>query len=130
MDKKLPDFLEDFEEQQSPAVPLPTTRKKSLADPLGQLPSTEVRRATNPEGKDPSMAGKQLRRGVLIPPEMDEEINRLVHEYDIGKMELMRYLLAAGLERIHQYGLENDLVEKRSVELVMPKWQSRQRGRG
>ena len=125
MDKKLPDFLDEFDEKrETPDVSLPSTRKKSLADPLRQTSSTEVRRATNPEGKDPSMAGRQLRRGVLIPPEMDEEINRLVLEYDIGKMELMRYLLAAGLERIHQYGLEQDMVEKRSVELVMPQWKS------
>jgi len=127
MDDKLPDFLDEFDEnKETPDISLPSTRKKSLADPLRQLPSTEARRATNPEGKDPSMAGRQLRRGVLIPPEMDEEINRLVHEYDIGKMELMRYLLAAGLERIHHYGLEPDMIEKRSVELVMPEWKSRE----
>jgi hypothetical protein len=121
MTDQIPDFLDDFDEGAEPPE-LPSTRRKNLADPLFQLPSTEVRRAINPQGKDPSMAGKQLRRGVLLPPEMDEEINRLVKEYRIGKMALMRYLIAAGLERIHTNGLEQDMIEKRSFELHMPEW--------
>ncbi len=119
MTDELPDFLADFEEPKSAR---PNTRKKQLANPFELMPATEVRRATNPQGKDPSMAGRQLRRGVLLPPEMDEEINRLVKRYSIGKMELMRYLLAAGLERVHRYGIERDMVETRNVELRMPEW--------
>ena len=122
MADNMPDFLNDFDEEKEAAASLPTTHKKDLADPLRQLPSTEVRRVTDPQGRDRSMAGKQIRRGVLLPPEMDEEINRLVKEYDIGKMALMRYLIAAGLERVHTQGLEPDLIETRSVQLAMPEW--------
>jgi arginine repressor len=55
---------------------------------------------------------------------MDEEINQLVSKYGIGKMELMRYLLAAGLARVHTNGLGNDLQEVRAVKLQMPVWRS------
>ncbi len=119
----MPDFLSDFDEAKE--TRLPSTSKKSLADPLAQITRREAKKAQNPQGQEKSMAGKQLRRGVLIPPEMDEEINRLVDEYHIGKMELMRYLLAAGLERIHAHGLESDLKEMRAVKLQMPDWRGK-----
>ena len=123
MDDKLPDFLADFdEEKETKPVKRPSTQNKQLADPLQRIPTREAKKATNPTGREPSRAGNQLRRGVLIPPEMDEEINRLVKKYRIGKMELMRYLLAAGLERIHKYGLEPDMIETRAVTLEMPDW--------
>lgn len=124
MANDLPDFLSDFDEQKETKPNLPSTQKKSLADPLARIPQREAKKAQNPQGHEPSMAGKQLRRGVLIPPEMDEEINRLVAEYGIGKMELMRYLLAAGLERVHTHGLDNDLKEMRAIKLQMPEWKS------
>ena len=119
----MPDFLSGFDEAKE--TRLPSTQKKSLADPLAQITRREAKKAQNPTGKEKSMAGKQLRRGVLIPPEMDEEINRLVDEHGIGKMELMRYLLAAGLERIHTHGLESDLKEMRAVKLQMPDWRGK-----
>lgn len=121
----LPDFLSDFDEAKGTTSSLPSTQKKALADPLANIARREVKKAQDPQGREPSMAGTQLRRGVLIPPEMDEEINRLVEKYRIGKMELMRYLLAAGLERVHAHGLERDLKETRIVKLEMPTWQQR-----
>ena len=121
----LPDFLSDFDEAKETASSLPSTQKKALADPLAHIARREVKKAQDPQGREPSMAGTQLRRGVLIPPEMDEEINRLVEKYRIGKMELMRYLLAAGLERVHAHGLERDLKETRTVKLEMPTWRQR-----
>lgn len=118
----LPDFLSDFEQEQQAKRRLPRATKKQLDDPLANVKRNDARRAANPQGRIPSMAGKQLRRGVLIPPEMDEEINQLVAEYGIKKMEFMRYLLAVGLRHVHEDGLEGDMVETVSVGLELPKW--------
>ena len=118
----LPDFLADFKDEQKAKTKRPRTSKKSLDDPLATIKRTEVRRAANAQGRIPSMAGKQLRRGILIPPEMDEEINSLVAEYKIKKMEFMRYLLAVGLQHVHENGLENDMVQTVSIGLSLPKW--------
>jgi hypothetical protein len=53
---------------------------------------------------------------------MDDEINQLVVEYGIKKMEFMRYLLAVGLQHVHEDGLEDVMVETVSVGLELPKW--------
>ena len=99
----------------------PAKGKKNLGNPLSSVPSSEVRRATNPKGKDTTMAGRYRRRSILIEPEMDEAINEKVDELGIGKMELIRYLIAVGLESLNS---GNVPVKKEVVatKLEMPEW--------
>lgn len=118
------DFLDELGKVEAQAK-RPSPSKKALSNPLEAVPATEVRRATHEKGKDPSMVGQQLRRSILIPPEMDEEINRVCRKYKIKKMEMMRFLIAKGLEDVHQGALEGSLVQKIVVELPTPRWQSR-----
>ena len=103
----------------------PSPSKKQLSNPLENTPTTEVRRATNEEGKDPSMVGKQLRRSILIPPEMDDEINRICKKYKSKKMEMMRFLIGKGLEAVHNGALEDSLVKKIVLELPTPEWKAK-----
>jgi hypothetical protein len=115
------DFLDEISKiEAKPKRPSPGN--KQLSNPLQTIPATEVRRVINEEGKDPSMVGQQLRRSILIPPGMDEEINRVCRKYKVKKMEMMRYLLAKGLEEVHNGALEGSLVQKVVVELPTPQW--------
>ena len=102
----------------------PSPRKKDLANPFAELPATEARRVVNSEGKDTSMVGKQIRRSVLMPPEMDEEINRICREYNVKKVAMLRFLLAKGPEQVHAGALEGKLVAKVTMELPTPDWRS------
>ncbi len=117
------DFLDDLGKAETKAK-RPSPSKKQLTSPLDAVSTSEVRRATHEKGKDPSMVGQQLRRSILVPPEMDEEINRICKRYKIGKMEMMRFLIAKGLEDVHNGALEDSLVKKVVVELPTPKWRS------
>ncbi len=117
------DFLDEIGRTEARAK-RPSPGKKQLANPLTAIPATEVRRATHEKGKDPSMVGQQLRRSILIPPEMDEEINRICNMYKVKKMEMMRFLIAKGLEDVHNGVLEGSMVRKVVVELPIPQWQS------
>lgn len=117
------DFLNEIGKVEA-KVKRPSPGQKQLANPLDAVSASEVRRATHEKGKDPSMVGQQLRRSILIPPEMDEEINRICKRYKIGKMEMMRFLIAKGLEDIHNGVLEDSLVKKVVVELPTPQWKS------
>lgn len=117
------DFLDEIGKVEAKAK-RPSPTKKQLSNPLESVPATEVRRATNKKGKDPSMVGQQLRRSILIPPEMDEEINRVCKKYKIKKMEMMRFLIAKGLEDVHNGALKGSMVKKVVVELPTPQWQS------
>ncbi|MGH2537163.1 MAG: hypothetical protein ACRDHL_07195 [Candidatus Promineifilaceae bacterium] len=118
------DFLDELGRAEAKSK-RPSPSKKQLANPLEAVPTTEVRRATHEKGKDPSMVGQQLRRSILIPPEMDEEINRMCRKYKARKMEMMRFLVAKGLEDVHSGALEGSLVKKVVVELPTPQWKSR-----
>jgi hypothetical protein len=117
-------FLDDLGKAES-KVKRPSPSKKQISNPLQAIPSTEVRRATHEKGKDPSMVGQQLRRSILIPPEMDDEINRVCKKYRVKKMEMMRFLIAKGLEEVHHGTLEGSMVKKMVVELPTPDWQAR-----
>ena len=118
-------FLDEIGQVESQAKrPRPSPGKKQLANPLGAMPATEMRRATNEKGRDPSMVGQQLRRSILIPPEMDEEINRLCKQYKVKKMEMMRFLIGKGLEQVHEGALEGSLVKKVVLELPTPNWKN------
>ena len=117
------DFLDELGKAEAKAK-RPSPSKKQLTNPLEAVSTSEVRRATNEKGKDPSMVGQQLRRSILIPPEMDEEINRICKRYKIKKMEMMRFLIAKGLEEVHNGVLEDNMVKKVVVELPTPQWKS------
>jgi len=117
-------FLDELGEAEAKAK-RPSPSRKQLASPLDAVSITEVRRATHEKGKDPSMVGQQLRRSILIPPDMDEEINRICKRYQIKKMEMLRFLIAKGLEDVHNGALEGNLVKKVIVELPTPQWKSR-----
>ena len=117
------DFLDEIGQAEA-KVKRPSPSQKQLTNPLETVSTSEVRRATHEKGKDPSMVGQQLRRSILIPPEMDEEINRICKRYKIGKMEMMRFLIAKGLEDVHNGVLEDSLVKKVVVELPTPQWKS------
>jgi hypothetical protein len=117
------DFLDEIGQVEAKAK-RPSPSQKQLASPLDAISTSEVRRATHDKGKDPSMVGQQLRRSILIPPEMDEEINRICKKYRIGKMEMLRFLIAKGLEDVHNGALEGSLVKKVVVELPTPQWKS------
>jgi hypothetical protein len=56
---------------------------------------------------------------------MDDEINRICRKYRVKKMEMMRFLIAKGLEEVHHGTLEGSMVQKVVVELPTPDWQSR-----
>ncbi len=118
------DFLKAIGESENQARRA-TPRRKQLTNPLEVVPTTEVRRALHSEGKDPSMVGQQLRRSILIPPEMDDEINRVCRRYNVKKMEMLRYLIAKGLEQIHRGALEGNLVPRVTMELPMPDWKGK-----
>jgi len=96
--------------------------KRSLDNPLGTIAPTDVRRALNQKGKDTTRAGRYLRRSFLVLPEMDEAINQKAAELGVGKMELIRYLLAAGLEQLNR-GEQPEKREVVTVRLEMPDWQ-------
>jgi hypothetical protein len=117
------DFLDELGKVEAKSK-RPSPESKQLANPLESISTTEVRRATNEEGKDRSMVGQQLRRSILIPPEMDEEINRVCKKYKTKKMEMMRFLIGRGLEEVHKGALEGSLVKKVVVELPTPHWKS------
>ncbi len=117
------DFLDELGQAEARRK-RPSPGRKELSNPLARVPAGEVRRATHEKGKDPSMVGQQLRRSILIPPEMDEEINRVCRRYKVKKMELMRFLIAKGLEDVHRGALEGSLVKRVVVELPTPEWQS------
>lgn len=116
-------FLDELEQVEAKAK-RPSPDKKQITNPLSAISTAEVRRATSIQGHDPSMVGQQLRRSLLIPPEMDEEINRICQKYHIRKMEMLRFLLAKGLEDVHNGALENSLVQKVILELPTPQWKS------
>ncbi|HRQ42413.1 MAG TPA: hypothetical protein PLD25_31240 [Chloroflexota bacterium] len=116
-------FLDELGKAEA-KVKRPSPSQKQLTSPLDVVSTSEVRRATHEKGKDPSMVGQQLRRSILVPPEMDEEINRICKRYKIGKMEMMRFLIAKGLEDVHNGALESSLVKKVVIELPSPKWKS------
>lgn len=116
-------FLDELGKAEA-KVKRPSPSQKQLTSPLDAVSTSEVRRATHEKGKDPSMVGQQLRRSILVPPEMDEEINRICKRYKIGKMEMMRFLIAKGLEDVHNGALEESLVKKVVVELPTPQWKS------
>jgi predicted DNA-binding protein len=116
-------FLDEIGKAEA-KVKRPSPSHKQITNPLEAIPATEVRRATHERGKDPSMVGQQLRRSILIPPEMDEEINRICKRYKIKKMEMMRFLIAKGLEDVHNGALERNLVKRVVVELPEPQWKS------
>jgi predicted DNA-binding protein len=116
-------FLDELGKAEA-KVKRPSPSQKQLTSPLDAVSTSEVRRATHEKGKDPSMVGQQLRRSILVPPEMDEEINRICKRYKIGKMEMMRFLIAKGLEDVHNGALEESLVKKVIVELPAPQWKS------
>lgn len=117
------DFLDEIGKAEAKAK-RPSPSQKQLTNPLDAVSTSEVRRATSEKGKDPSMVGQQLRRSILIPPEMDEEINRICKRYRIRKMEMLRFLIAKGLEDVHKGVLEDSLVKKVVVELPEPQWKS------
>jgi len=117
------DFLDEIGEAEA-RVRRPSPGRKALMNPLEGVPAGEVRRATFEGGKDPSMVGQQLRRSILIAPEMDEEINRLCKRYRVKKMEMMRFLIAKGLEDVHRGALEGSLVKRVVMELPTPEWKS------
>jgi hypothetical protein len=117
------DFLDELGKVEVKAK-RPSPSSKQITNPLEAVPVGEVRKATHEKGKDPSMVGQQLRRSILIPPEMDEEINRVCRKYRIKKMEMMRYLIAKGLEDVHNGALDGSLVKKVVVELPSPQWKS------
>lgn len=117
------DFLDELGRVEA-KTKRPSPGSKQLNNPLEAVPTTEVRRAIHEKGKDPSMVGQQLRRSILIPPEMDEEINRLCRKYKIKKMEMLRFLIAKGLEDVHNGALEGSLVKKVVMELPSPQWKS------
>jgi len=114
-------FLDDLAASEARAK-RPSPSRKQLANPLAAVPATEARRVQHEGGKDPSMVGQQLRRSILIPPEMDEEINRICKQYKVKKMEMMRFLIGKGLEAVHQGALEGSLVKKVVLELPTPNW--------
>lgn len=116
-------FLDELGKAEA-KVKRPSPSQKQLTSPLDAVSTSEVRRVTHEKGKDPSMVGQQLRRSILVPPEMDEEINRICKRYKIGKMEMMRFLIAKGLEDVHNGALEESLVKKVVVELPTPQWKS------
>lgn len=101
--------------------PPPSRRKRILDNPLQSVPQTEARKALNPKGKDTTMAGRYLRRSMLVLPEMDEAINAKAKELGVGKMELVRYLLASGLVQLNE-GYEPAVREVVTVRLEMPEW--------
>lgn len=100
----------------------PSPRRKDLANPLGTVPTSEVRRAKNPQGKDTAMVGQQIRRSILIAPEMDETINRLCKQYGVKKMAMLRFLIGKGIEAVHDGALEGNLIRKVVMELPEPDW--------
>jgi predicted DNA-binding protein len=116
-------FLDEIDKAEAKSK-RPSPSQKQLTNPLEAVSTSEVRRATNEKGKGPSMVGQQLRRSILIPPEMDEEINRICKRYKIKKMEMMRFLIAKGLEDVHNGALERNLVKRVVVELPEPQWKS------
>jgi len=117
------DFLDELDKAEA-RQKRPSPGRKDIANPFELVPTSEVRRSTHEQGKDPSMVGQQLRRSILIAPEMDEEINRVCRKYKVKKMEMMRFLIAKGLEDVHGGALEGSLVKRVVVELPTPKWQS------
>lgn len=50
---------------------------------------------------------------------MDEAINQKSRELGVGKMELLRYLLASGLEQLNR-GEQPEMREVVTVRLEMP----------
>lgn len=112
-------FLDEIGEAETKR---PSSRRKKLANPFAELPVTEARRVVNSEGKDSSMVGRQIRRSVLMLPEMDAEINRLCQQYNVKKMAMLRFLLAKGLEQVHIGALEDSLIAKVTMELPTPDW--------
>lgn len=99
-----------------------TTKKPSFLqnNPLEQV-EKEAKQATRSQGKIPSMSGKQLRRSILVLPEMDEEINSLCEQYHVGKLELIRYFLALGIADVKKNGLP--VVTKVLATIEMPSWE-------
>ncbi len=113
--KGLGNPMADFEPTQS-------KRKRILDNPLENVLPTDARKALNRKGKDTTMAGRYLRRSILVLPEMDEAINEKTRELGVGKMELVRYLLAAGLSQLNK-GNEPAKREVVTVRLEMPDWE-------
>lgn len=120
--------FEDEDEEPAPkpapkpnAAPAPR-RRKELDNPLSLLAPADVRRAVHPEGKDTTMAGRYRRRSILIEPEMDDAISQQSETLGVGKMELVRYLLAVGLAELSH----GDRVPTRqkvvALKLEMPEW--------
>lgn len=118
------DFLNEIGQTEAKSK-RPSPSKKQIANPFEAMPTTEVRRATHEGGRDPSMVGQQLRRSILLPPEMDEEINRVCKKYKVKKMEMMRFLIGKGLEDVHNGVLEGSLVQRTVVELPTPQWKAK-----
>lgn len=114
-------FLDEIEQVEAQSR-RPSPARKQLTNPLEMFPAGEVRRATNEKGKDPSMVGQQIRRSILLLPEMEEEINRVCKKYKVKKMEMMRFLIAKGLEDVQNGALDGNLVKKVVIELPTPKW--------
>lgn len=113
-------FLDEIGAEERKSKPSP--RRKNLANPLGDVSTSEVRRAKSVEGKDTAMVGKQIRRSVLIAPEMDDTINHLCKRYGVKKMAMMRFLIGKGIEAVHDGALEGNLIQKVVLELPEPDW--------
>ncbi len=114
-DKKLDNPLADL--KSSPA----RRSQRPLDNPLSQVTPGEVRRAMNRKGKDTTRAGRYLRRSFLIEPDMDEALNQKADSLGVGKMELVRYLLAVGLDHLSQ-GHEPVKREVITLRLEKPDW--------
>ena len=121
--KDLLNPLEGIEEESvKPAASPSYRRKRELDNPLNSVSAGEIRRAVHPEGKDTTMAGRYRRRSILIEPEMDEAINHKVKELSVGKMELVRYLLAVGLAQLNSGEVVPAKQQVVAVKLQMPDW--------
>jgi hypothetical protein len=97
-------------------------RKKELDNPLNTVNAGEIRRAVHPEGKDTTMAGRYRRRSILVEPEMDEAINQKVEDLGVGKMELVRFLLAVGLAQLNSGQVVPAKQKVVAIKLEMPDW--------
>lgn len=92
--------------------------KRGYRDPMASVTAADTRRAT----KSSVMAGRYMRRTVLILPEMDETINAISEETGVKRMELVRWLLAVSIES-YKNGRRPETTEVVSTKVAMPDWQ-------
>ena len=91
------------------------TTKTGYSNPLASLTRESVNKAV----RKTSQAGSYKKRTFLIPPDMDDIINKICEETGIKRMELGRWLLATGI-KAYQDGQGPQIEEVVSVKVKIP----------